>query len=163
MLNNYLRIKMRKYLVNYRVDISETSTIPYLEYTAIYEAESIMTQEDVEAFEEAKTEERGGKTATMVSFCELKSSTPTMEDYIEALPYLSVESDASGKMKFITTDNDWAYIPTLYKFEGEWLIDWIDSEESDSLVVIKGMTPFEAAKKAYNWCVEKGFIKMQKI
>ena len=46
---------MRKYLVNYRVDISETSTIPYLEYTAIYETESMMTQEDVEAFEEAKT------------------------------------------------------------------------------------------------------------
>ena len=43
----------------------------------------------------------------------------TLEDYIEALPYLSVESDASGKMKFITTDNDWTYIPTLYKFEGE--------------------------------------------
>lgn len=40
---------MRKYLVNYRVDISETSTIPYLEYTAIYEVESMMTQEDVEA------------------------------------------------------------------------------------------------------------------
>lgn len=40
---------MRKYLVNYRVDISETSTIPYLEYTAIYETESMMTQEDVEA------------------------------------------------------------------------------------------------------------------
>ena len=46
---------MRKYLVNYRVDISATSTIPYLEYTAIYETESMMTQEDVEAFEEAKT------------------------------------------------------------------------------------------------------------
>lgn len=28
---------MRKYLVNYRVDISATSTIPYLEYTAIYD------------------------------------------------------------------------------------------------------------------------------
>lgn len=34
---------MRKYLVNYRVDISATSTIPYLEYTAIYEVESMMT------------------------------------------------------------------------------------------------------------------------
>ena len=150
---------MRKYLVNYRVDISATSTIPYLEYTFIYEVESMMTQEDVEAFEKAKKKEHGGRIVEMVSFCELKPSTPTLEDYIEALPYLSIESDTSGKMKFITTDNDWAYIPTLYKFEGEWAIDWIDSEESDSLEVIKGITPFEAAKNAYNWCVEKGYIK----
>ena len=150
---------MKKYLVNYRVlSIRSTTPIPYLEYTAIYETEGVMTQEDVEAFEEAKTEEHGSN-ATMVSFYELKYSTPTLEDYIEALPYLSVESDASGKMKFITTDNDWAYIPTLYKFEGEWAIDWIDSEESDSLEVIKGATPFEAAKNAYNWCVEEGYIK----
>lgn len=148
---------MRKYLVNYRV-VQDSITIPYLKYTAIYEVESMMTQEDVEAFEEAKTKEHGN-TATMVSFCELKYSTPTLKNYIEALPYLSVKSDTSGKMKFITTDNDWAYIPTLYKFEGEWAIDWIDSEESDSLEVIKGATPFEAAKNAYNWCVERGYIK----
>lgn len=152
---------MRKYLVNYRVDISATSTIPYLEYTAIYEVESMMTQEDVEAFEEAKTEEHGGRTATMVSFCELKYSTPTLGDYIEALPYLSVKynTSASGKMEITTTDNYWAYIPTLYKFEGTWAIDWIDAEENDSIKVIKGTTPFEAAKNAYNWCVEKGYIK----
>lgn len=30
--------------------------------------------------------EEHGKTATGVSFCELKYSTPTLEDYIEALP-----------------------------------------------------------------------------
>ena len=88
---------MRKYLVNYRVDISETSTIPYLEYTAIYETKSMMTQEDVEAFEEAKTKEHG-KTATMVSFCELKYSTPTLENYIEALPYLSVKYNTSASL-----------------------------------------------------------------
>lgn len=58
-----------------------------------------------------------------------------------------------------TTDNDWAYIPTLYKFEGTWAIDWIDAEESDSIEVIKGATPFEAAKNAYNWCVKEGYIK----
>ena len=144
---------MRKYLVNYRVDISETSTIPYLEYTAIYEVESMMTQEDVEAFEEAKTEEHGSN-ATMVSFYELKSSTPTLEDYIEALPYFTFKN---GKIE--TTDNDWAYIPTLYKFEGTWAIDWIDAEESDSIEVIKGTTPTEAAKNAYAWCVKEGYIK----
>jgi hypothetical protein len=127
---------MRKYLVNYRVDIS--ATIPYLEYTAIYEVESMMTQEDVE---EAKTKEHGN-TATMVSFCELKYSTPTLENYIVALPYFTFKN---GKLE--TTDNDWAYIPTLYKFEGTWAIDWIDAEESDSIEVIKGATPFLAYEK----------------
>lgn len=145
---------MKKYLVNYRVDISATSTIPYLEYTDIYEVESTMTQEDVEAFEEAKTEEHGGRTATMVSFCELKHSTPTLEDYIEALPYLTFRN-----CKLETTGNCWTYVPTLYKFEGKWVIDWIDAEESDSIKVIEGMTPFEAAKNAYNWCIEEGYIK----
>ena len=56
---------MRKYLVIYRVDYYTCC-----EFTAIYEVESMMTQEDVEAFEEAKTKCHG-KTAIMVSFNEL--------------------------------------------------------------------------------------------
>ena len=146
---------MRKYLVNYRVAYN-----PCCEFTDIYETEAMMTQEDVEDFEEAKTKWHG-KTATMVSFCELKYSKPTLEDYIEALPYLSVKynASASDKMEITTTDNDWAYIPTLYKFEGKWAIDWIDAEESDSIKVIEGATPFEATKNAYNWCVKEGYIK----
>lgn len=65
---------MRKYLVNYRVNV-ESTTIPYLEYTSIYETESMMTQEDVEAFEDAKTKEHRN-TATMVSFQELSYAKP---------------------------------------------------------------------------------------
>lgn len=151
---------MKKYLVNYRVAVKSTPTIPYLEYTTTYGTQDMMTHEDVEAFEKAKTKEHGSK-ASMISFCELKYSTPTLMDYIEALPYLSVKynTSASGKMEITTTDDYWAYIPTLYKFEGTWVIDWIDAEESDSIKVIKGTTPFEAAKNAYNWCVEKGYIK----
>ena len=139
---------MKKYLVNYHVAYN-----PGCEFTDIYETKDTMTQEDVEAFEEAKTEEHGSN-ATMVSFYELKSSTSTLEDYIEALPYFTFKN---GKLE--TTDNDWAYIPTLYKFEGTWAIDWIDAEESDSIEVIKGTTPTEAAKNAYAWCVKEGYIK----
>ena len=64
---------MRKYLVNYRVDYN-----PCCEFTAIYETKSMMTQEDVEAFEEAKTKEHG-RTATMVSFNELGYVKPKKE------------------------------------------------------------------------------------
>lgn len=137
---------MRKYLVNYRAAYN-----PCCEFSAIYETESMMTQEDVEAFEEAKTKEHG-KTATMVSFCELKPSTPTLEDYIGVLPYLTFKD-----CKLETTGNCWAYIPTLYRFEGKWVIDWIDAEENDSIKVIEGTTPTEAAKNA--WCVKEGYIK----
>ena len=42
----------------------------------------------------------------VILISELKYSTPTLKDYIEALPYLSVKYNTSGKMKFITTDND---------------------------------------------------------
>ena len=98
--------------------------------------------------------EEHGKTATGVSFCELKYLTPTLEDYIEALPYLTFKN-----YKLETTDNCWAYIPTLYKLEGKWSIDWIDAEESDSIKIIKGTTPLEATKNAYNWCVKEGYIK----
>lgn len=87
-----------------------------------------------------------------------KYSTLTLEEYIKALPALTFKN-----RKLETTDDDWAYIPTLYKFEGTWVIDWIDAEESDSIKVIKGTTPTEAAKNAYAWCVEKGFIKNTKI
>lgn len=90
----------------------------------------------------------------VILISELKYSTPTLEDYIEALPYFTFKN---GKLE--TTDNDWAYIPTLYKFEGTWAIDWIDAEESDSIEVIKGTTPTEAAKNAYAWCVKEGYIK----
>ena len=56
---------MRKYLVNYHVAYN-----PCCRFTAIYETESMMTQEDVEAFEEAKTKEYRN-TVTVVGFNEL--------------------------------------------------------------------------------------------
>ena len=83
---------MKKYLVNYRVAVKSTPTIPYLEYTTTYRTQDMMTHEDVEAFEKAKTKEHGSK-ASMISFCELKYSTPTLEDYIVALPYFTFEND----------------------------------------------------------------------
>ena len=48
---------MRKYLVNYR-ELNPTVYTSYTEYRTIYETEGMMTQEDVEAFEKAKTKER---------------------------------------------------------------------------------------------------------
>lgn len=89
---------------------------------------------------------------------ELKESKkPTLEDYIQALPYLTFKG--YGEETLEVTDDDWAYAPTLYKFEGKWLIDWVEGEDHDSGKVIEGATPIEAARNSYSWCVGKGFIK----
>ena len=96
---------MRKYLVNYRVDISATSTIPYLEYTAIYETESMMTQEDVEAFEEAKTKWHG-KTATMVSFNELGYTKPKKETLSRLAAFVLYDTEYHEKVLVYTNEDE---------------------------------------------------------
>lgn len=82
---------------------------------------------------------------------------PSLDDYIQALPYLTFKG--YGEEALEVTNNDFAYAPTLYKFEGKWCIDWVEGAENDTAKVIKGSTPTEAAKNAYNWCIGKGFIK----
>lgn len=76
---------------------------------------------------------------------------------LQRLPYLKTEG--YGEESLHTTDSCYEYIPTLAKFEGEWSVNWIHSSECDSIKVITGDTPIEAARNAYNWCVGKGFIK----
>ena len=72
---------------------------------------------------------------------------------------MTFKNNGFGEAPLEVTDNDWAYAPTLYKFEGKWIVDWVEDEDHDSAKVIEGTTPTEAVKNAYNWCVEKGYIK----
>lgn len=46
---------------------------------------------------------------------------------------------------------DWAYTPNLYHFEGEWHVSWIHCSEGDALNDFSGSTPEEAIDKAYKW------------
>lgn len=82
---------------------------------------------------------------------------PTLDNYIQALPYLTF--NGYDKETLEATDNDWAYAPTLYKGEGKWFVDWVEGVDHESFNVVEGSTPIEAARNAYNWCVGKGFIK----
>ncbi len=46
---------------------------------------------------------------------------------------------------------DWAYTPNLYHFDGEWHVSWIHCEDGDALNDFSGSTPAKAIDKAYNW------------
>lgn len=82
-----------------------------------------------------------------------KEEKPSLEDYIQALPYLM--PDETG---FKISNDSLSCIPELYKFKGSWYINWVD-DYNFAVKNINGNTPTEAAKKAYEWCVKKGFIK----
>ena len=108
---------MRKYLVNYRVDYN-----PCCEFTAIYEVESMMTQEDVEAFEEAKTKEHG-RTATMVSFHELGYAKPKKE----TLPRLAA---------FVLYDTEYHEKVLVYTNEDEVEKYYVDENTGEKFIVL---------------------------
>lgn len=63
-----------------------------------------------------------------------------------------------GKENFEVVGEDEGYTPTLYKYDEDWHLDWVGSEDGDSLVDFTGDTPTEATAKAFNFCKEKGFI-----
>lgn len=71
------------------------------------------------------------------------------------LPCITIEEKADN---FVVCEKDHGYIPTLYRFEGEYVIDWIHVSESDSLHVITGITPEQAIRNAFKWCLDKGLI-----
>ena len=131
---------MRKYLVNYRVVIDST-TIPYLEYTFIYETESMMTQEDVEAFEDAKTKEHGN-TATMVSFEELSYAKPKEKP----LPRL---------VAFVLYDTLYNEKVLVYTNETEVEKYYIDENTSERFIVL--IDPRTGKKREY-YCAENGIF-----
>lgn len=71
------------------------------------------------------------------------------------LPCITIEEKAYN---FVVCEKDHGYIPNLYRFEGEYTIDWIHVSKSDSLHVITGITPEQAIRNAFKWCLDKGLI-----
>ena len=52
----------------------------------------------------------------------------------------------------IVVTNGWGYVPNLYHFDGSWVVDWLHSEDGDSLVSFSADTPEEAIEKAWEFC-----------
>ena len=70
------------------------------------------------------------------------------------LPCITIEEKDDN---FVVCEKDCGYIPHLYSFEGEYCIDWI-GEEGDSLHYVNSLTPEQAIRKAFKWCLYKGLI-----
>ena len=132
---------MRKYLVNYRVDVKSIPTIPYLEYTAIYEVESMMTQEDVEAFEDAKTKEHGNN-ATMVSFQELGYSKPKKETLPRLVAFVLYDTLYNEKVLVYTNETN------VEKY-------YVNDNTGDKFIVL--IDP-KTGKKCEYYCAENGIF-----
>ena len=70
------------------------------------------------------------------------------------LPRITIEEKADN---FVTCEKDRGYIPQLYCFEDKYAIDWIGGE-GDSLHYINGITPEQAIRNAFKWCLNRGII-----
>ena len=70
------------------------------------------------------------------------------------IPCITIEEKADN---FVVCEKDCGYIPHLYAFEGGYGIDWI-GEEADTLHYISGITPEQAIRNAFKWCLDKGLI-----
>ena len=88
---------------------------------------------------------------------QLKTDFEAADEFLlfTQLPCITIK-ERSGD--FVVCKKDCGYIPNLYQFEGECCIDWIHVSESDSLHVITGITPEQAIKNAFKWCLDKGLI-----
>lgn len=70
------------------------------------------------------------------------------------LPCITIEEKADN---FVVCEKDHGYIPQLYGFEDTYAIDWI-GDEGDTLHYINGITPEQAIRHAFKWCLDKGLI-----
>ena len=131
---------MRKYLVNYR-ELNPTVYTSYTEYTTIYETEGMMTQEDVEAFEKAKTKERE-RLVTMVSFHELSYTKAKKEP----LPRL---------VAFVLYDTLLHERVLVYTNETEVEKYYVDENTGEKFIVL--IDPKTGKKREY-YCAENGIF-----
>lgn len=89
-------------------------------------------------------------------YIQLKTDFEAADEFLlfMQLPCITVEERADN---FVVCEKDCGYIPHLYEFEGQYGIDWI-GEEGDTLHYIIGITPDQAIRNAFKWCLNKGLI-----
>lgn len=81
-----------------------------------------------------------------------------MENIIDkmlmALPYIDIDPDDG-----IPRINDEAeYAPLLCRYGNKWQLYWAD-DENYFIPIKEEDTPTEAIQKAYDYCIEQGWIK----
>lgn len=58
---------------------------------------------------------------------------------------------------FVVCEQCCGYVPHLYAINSQYAIDWVD-EEGISIRFIRGITPEQAIRNAFKWCLDKGLI-----
>lgn len=72
-----------------------------------------------------------------------------LEEMLLVLPNLNlIEGDGNN---IIIVGEDEGYMPTLYKYDGDWHLDWMSQDAGDSLIDFYGSTPTEVITKAYDF------------
>lgn len=70
------------------------------------------------------------------------------------LPCITIEEKADN---FVVCEECCGCVPHLYAINSQYAIDWID-EEGLCVRYIKGITPEQAIRNAFKWCLDKGLI-----
>ena len=78
----------------------------------------------------------------------------SIEQMLMALPNLAINPD-DGKV--LVSDNGWL-VPHLCRYRGKWQLYWSNGNYW-YIQDTEGDTPTEAIQKAYDYCVEQGWIK----
>lgn len=86
----------------------------------------------------------------------LKTDFEAADEFLlfSQLPCITIKEKFDN---FVVCEKDCGYIPHLYYFEDQYGIDWI-SEEGDTIQYISGITPEQAIRNAFKWCLTKGLI-----
>ena len=70
------------------------------------------------------------------------------------LPCITIKEKSNN---FVVCEKDYGYIPHLYCYEDQYGIGWIN-DEGASIQYISGITPEQAIRKAFKWCLNKSLI-----
>lgn len=81
----------------------------------------------------------------------------TFDWYFAQLPGLYI--DDNDEVTVADNDNLDCYLPNLSLQSNKWLITYSYDFDSSIYKVFMDKSPLNAVIKAYNWCIEQGFIK----
>lgn len=64
-----------------------------------------------------------------------------------------------GELTKVNKQQDEGYTPTLYYYNKNYQVEWID-DENDAICNITGDTPEEAIDKAFDFCLSEKLIEL---
>lgn len=64
-----------------------------------------------------------------------------------------------GELKKVNKEQDEGYTPTLYYYNKNYQVEWIDNENA-AICNITGDTPEEAINKAFDFCLSEKLIEL---